>query len=202
RGQDRPEYELLDTGAFDDGRFWVVEVTYAKAGPDDVCVSVSVTNAGPDIATLHVLPHLWFRNTWAWGQPGEPDVPSIEAGRSGGLVARHPTLGSMTMAYDVAVGPAQPLFCDNETNTARLYGVPGRSAYPKDGINDHVVSGAATVNPAGVGTKGALWYRLEVAAGAQAVIRLRLTAGARSGALGPEFNDVMTARRAEADEFY
>jgi hypothetical protein len=87
RGQDRPEYELLDTGIFDEDRFWVVDVTYAKAGPDDICVSVTVTNAGPESATLHVLPQLWFRNTWAWGQPGAPAVPSIEAGRSGGLVA-------------------------------------------------------------------------------------------------------------------
>jgi hypothetical protein len=183
RGKDKPEYELVDTGVFAEDRYW----------------SVTVDNRGPQAATLHVLPTLWFRNTWAWGLPGQQDVPQIRAGEGPALVAEHSQLGPLVLAGD---GTAQALLCDNETNTQRLYGVPGRSAYPKDGINDHVLTGAATVNPHRVGTKGALWYRLDVAAGAQAVIRLRLTAGERARALGPQFNDVMTARRADAEEFY
>jgi hypothetical protein len=202
RGQDQPEHELLDTAAFDDDRYWVVDVTYAKAAPDDICLVVSLTNAGPGPATLHVLPHLWFRNTWAWGQPNAPATPSIEAGRSGGLVARHPTLGAMTLAYDVAVGPAQPLFCDNETNTQRLYGEPGPSAYPKDGINDHVVTGASTVNPAGVGTKAAVWHQVSVAAGASVELRFRLSPGEVPADLGAGFTDVVSARSADADVFW
>jgi hypothetical protein len=199
RGKDKPEYELVDTGVFAEDRYWSVTVDYAKAGPTDLCLRITVDNRGPEAATLHVLPTLWFRNTWAWGLPGKQDVPQIRAGEGSTLLARHANLGPLVLAGD---GSAQALLCDNETNNQRLYGVPGRSAYPKDGINDHVVAGAATVNPHGVGTKGALWYRLEVAAGAQAVIRLRLTAGQQPGGLGAEFNDVMTARRAEADEFY
>jgi hypothetical protein len=199
RGKDKPEYELVDTGVFAEDRYWVVTVDFAKAAPTDLCLRITVDNRGPEAATLHVLPTLWFRNTWAWGLPGQQDVPQVRAGEGSTLIAQHNPLGPLVLAGD---GSAQALLCDNETNTQRLYGMPGRSAYPKDGINDHVVAGAATVNPDGLGTKGALWYRLDVAAGAQAVIRLRLTAGTRSGALGAEFNDVMTARRVEADGFY
>jgi hypothetical protein len=199
RGRDKPEYELVDTGVFAEDRYWAVTVDYAKAAPTDLCLRITVDNRGPEAARLHLLPTLWFRNTWAWGLPGQQDVPQVRAGDGSTLVARHQQLGPLVLAGD---GTAQALLCDNETNTQRLYGIPGRSAYPKDGINNHVLSGAATVNPDGVGTKGALWYRLDVAAGAQAVIRLRLTAGERAGSLGAEFNTVMTDRRAEADEFY
>ena len=199
RSKDEPEYELVDTGVFAENRYWSVTVDYAKAAPTDLCLRITVDNRGPETARLHVLPTLWFRNTWAWGLPRQLHVPQIRGGDSSTLVAQHQQLGSLVLAGD---GTAESLLCDNETNTQRLYGVPGRSAYPKDGINDHVVAGAATVNPDGVGTKGALWYRLDVAAGVKAVIRLRLTAGERAGAFGTEFNEVMTARRAEADEFY
>ncbi len=199
RRKDQPEYELVDTGVFAEDRYWAVTLDYAKAGPTDLCLRITVDNRGPEAASLHVLPTLWFRNTWAWGLPGQETVPEIRAGKGTTLSARHAELGSLVLAGD---GTAQPLLCDNETNTQRLYGVPGRSAYSKDGINDHVVASAATVNPKQVGTKGALWYQLDVAAGAQAVIRLRLSAGEQAGALDAGFNKVMTARRAEADEFY
>jgi hypothetical protein len=208
RGQDVPEYELLDTGAFVDDRFWVVDVTYAKAGPDDLCLEIAVTNAGPDAATLHVLPHLWFRNTWAWGQAGaemdgeDLSRPSIGLGGPGALVARHASLGGYTLAYDSAGSSGGPLFCDNETNTALLYGAPGHSAYPKDGINDRVVHGSATVNPAGVGTKAAVWHQLTVAAGETATVRVRLTAGEAVGDLRVGFGAVLDDRRNEADTFW
>jgi hypothetical protein len=173
RGPYEPEYELVDTGIVDGDRYWAVTVDYAKAGPDDLCTRIQVHNRGPEQATVHVLPTLWLRNTWAWGLPGQDSVPRVEAG-SGGLAARHERLGRLTLA---GAGSPRPLFCDNETNTRRLWGVEGRSAYPKDGINDHVVHGAATVNPEQVGTKAALHYVLTVPAGQTGEVRVRLVAG-------------------------
>ncbi|HEX6401624.1 MAG TPA: glucosidase, partial [Pseudonocardiaceae bacterium] len=130
RGKDVPEYELVDTGVFAEDRYWAVTVDYAKAGPTDLCLRITVDNRGPQAATLHVLPTLWFRNTWSWGLHREEDVPQIRAGNGSTLVARHKQLGPLVLAGD---GAAQALLCDNETNTQRLYGVPGRSANPKDG---------------------------------------------------------------------
>ena len=187
---------------FADDRYWAVTVDYAKADPTDLCMRISVENRGPDAATLHVLPTLWFRNTWAWGLPGQDAVPRICADGAATLVAEHTELGGLVLTGEPG---GVPLLCDNETNTERLWGVPGRSRYPKDGINDHVVHGAATVNPERVGTKGALWYRLEVPAGGTSVLRLRLSAGTTvpgDAALGSAFDDVMTARRTEADGYY
>ncbi len=201
RGKHDREYELLDTGVFAERRYWAVTVDYAKAGPTDLCVVVRVTNRGPEPATLHVLPTLWFRNTWAWGIPGHDQVPQIRsvAGAPGRLVAHHHGLGSLTLA---GAGAPTALFCDNETNAPRLYGVPGRSPYPKDGINDHVVHGAGTVNPDGVGTKAALHYVLTVHSGQTAEVRLRLRLGDDVPDLHGGFADVVAARRAEADEFF
>jgi hypothetical protein len=130
RGRHEPEYELLDTGVFDEDRFRVVEVVYAKADPEDLLMLVRVTNQGPEQATIHILPTLWFRNTWAWGLPGQAAVPSIRAG-GGYLTARHHDTGTLTLSYD---GAPTPLFCDNETNADRLWGAPNRSPFPKDAI--------------------------------------------------------------------
>lgn len=202
RSRVEPEYELTDTGVFDQDRYWVVTVDYAKAAPRDLCAVITVTNRGPDPAELHVLPTLWFRNTWAW-HPADPgEVPEIVADGAR-LVARHRRLGELVLAGD---GEPTALACDNETNTGRLWGLPGRSEYPKDGIGDHVVEGADTVNPAGRGTKAALHYRLSVPAGGTATIRVRLRAtGADDPApleLGDGFDQVVAARRAEADEYF
>ena len=194
-----PEYELVDTGVFADSRYWAVTVDYAKAGPTDLCMVVRVANRGPDEAILHVLPTLWFRNTWAWGLPGHDAVPSIRAD-GGRLRAEHQRLGQLTLAGD---GEPGTLFCDNETNTGRLFGVPGRSAYPKDGINDHLVHGADTVNPAGVGTKAALHYVLTVPSGQTREVRLRLTQGEDvEPELGEGFGKVLAEREREADELF
>ena len=206
RGKNDLEYELLDTGAFDGDRYWIVEVQYAKADPTDVLMSIQVTNAGPDAAVLHVLPTLWFRNTWAW----DVDAPrtSIEATGPSSVGVRHPFLGELEVVGGAGAGGVGPtlLFCDNETNNQRLYGVASATRYPKDGINDHVVSGAATVNPDRRGTKCAFWYRETVAAGATINIRLRLRpSGAHpqpTEALGSDFDRVIRSRQAEADEFY
>ncbi len=198
RGREDPEFELVDTGVFDDDRYWMVEVDYAKASPTDMCVKIIIENRGPDPATLHVLPTLWFRNTWSWGLPGREYVPGIR-GKDGALIGEHRLLGRLVLAGD---GSPQPLLCDNETNAERLWGKPGRSAYPKDGINDHVVDGKDTVNPDLEGTKGALHYLLAVPAGERVEIRLRLTLTEDSPDLQDTFDHVMALRRAEADQFY
>ncbi|MEH1016609.1 glucosidase [Micromonospora sp. CPCC 206060] len=206
RGRDDTEYELVDTGIFDDDRYWAVTVDYAKASPTDMCLLVSVTNRGDADATLHVLPTLWFRNTWSWGLPGSDRIPTLVADGAR-LVGEHRVLGQIALSGE---GDPTPLVCDNDTNTERLWGLPGRTPYPKDGINDHVVNGADTVNPAGEGTKGALHYVLDVPAGGTARIRLRLTrtapppGGSRPPAadLGAGFDAVYWARRAEADAFF
>jgi hypothetical protein len=199
RGRSEPEFELVDTGIFDDDRYWAVTVDYAKAGPEDMLVVATVENRGPDAATLHVLPTLWFRNTWAWGLPGSDAVPSIRANGTG-LEAQHPTYGRITLAAEPG---AEALFCDNETNTQRLYGAAGRSRFPKDAINDHVVAGAATVNPDGHGTKAALHYRLHVPSGESRQLRLRIVKDAVVDVdLGEGFAAEVTARKREADEFF
>src|SRR3984957_16416139 len=166
RGQLDPEYELADTGALDNG-FWDIPVDYAKETPEDLVLELRARNAGPSTQTLHVLPTLWFRNTWAWGLTDTKPALHVE---SKGIVADHTVIGRMFLAGD---GDYTPLVCDNESNAERLWGSTSPSAFPKDGINDHVIQGAATVNPTQAGTKAALHYMLTVDAGMSAVIRLR-----------------------------
>jgi len=213
RSRYEPEYELLDTGAFNDDRYWITEVHYAKAGPDDLLMTIQVTNAGPETETLHVLPTAWFRNTWSWDEEATEARPALRASGDGSVTIDHPFLGTLELI--AAAGPdgtdPQLLFCENETNTARLFGSAPVTAYPKDGINDHVIHGAATVNPAESGTKCAFWYQVTVPAGQTTELRLRLrpaasgsgrSATTATAALGKDFDQVMAARRAEADEFY
>ena len=198
RTKDEPEFELLDTGIFDDARYWEITADYAKATPEDLLIRITARNAGPDPATLHVLPTLWFRNTWSWeAQASRPQITLDGAA----LVADHAELGPRTLTSS---GDPTPLFCDNETNAARLFGDdPSHSPrYPKDGITDHVIRGAATVNPAQRGTKAALHHRLTVPAGESATIELRLRAPSSTAGLGEDFADTMTLRAQEADAFY
>ena len=199
RGKDEREYELVDTGVFADDRYWVVEVDYAKADTHDLLMRIRVTNQGPDEATAHVLPTLWFRNTWAWGLPGQDRTPMIRRDGSQ-LLARHHRLGRLTLQGD---GDPRFAFCDNETNAEQLWGVPGRSAFPKDGINDHVVHGSDTINPAEVGTKAALHYQLTVPAGQTREVRVRLVAGdVTTLDLGDGFAGEIARCQAEADAFF
>ncbi len=194
RGRLDPEYELLDTGIFDEDRYWDISADYAKADHDDWCITLRVRNAGPDAARLHALPTIWFRNTWSWGH--DSAKPSIAAmGTS--LIAEHASLGTMTLVGD---GSPRALVCDNESNAPRLWGAEATTAYPKDAINDHVVEGADTLNPGGVGTKAALQYVLDVAAGETVEIRLRLAPD--GGSLTRPFATAVKKRRKEADEFY
>jgi hypothetical protein len=211
RARDRrqPEYELLDTGVFDGDRYWIVEVAYAKAAPDDVLMAISVTNAGLDAATLHVLPTAWFRNTWSWGDDDAARPVMAATGPSAVRIA-HPFGINLELTAGPAPDGTDPaaLFCENETNVARLFGAAPVTPFPKDGINDHVTGGAATINPDRTGTKCAFWYQVALAGGASAELRLRLRPAAGPGGdtpdagLGAGFSQVLAARRAEADEFY
>src|SRR5215471_9775802 len=180
RGRLDPEFELEDAGVFAEDRFWEITADYAKSDPEDILLRVTVRNAGPDEATIDVLPTLWFRNTWSWGV--DRDRPLIVADRDG-LLAQHEDLGHRALALS---GAPELLFCENEHNARRLWGVAGSTPYPKDGINDHVVSGAATVNPQLRGTKAAARYHLTVAAGARVELRLRLAPAPRD--LGAQFD--------------
>src|SRR5690242_12729836 len=181
RGRDDFEYELLDTGVFDEDRYFDVVVEYAKAAHDDLCLLVTVHNRGPDAATVHVLPTLWFRNTWSWGD--DSPKPSLAAA-PGGAVAAHAELGEWRLYAE-----GESLFCENESD----------GPYPKAAINDCVVSGGA-VHPAATGTKCAVRHVLEIAAGGSAEVRVRLAAHAVDDPLA--FDAVMAGRREEADEFY
>ncbi len=202
RDRSQGEYELIDTGVFGEDRYWSVSVDYAKAGPTDMCMVITVANRGPEAATIHVLPTLWFRNNWSWGLPDHDFVPSITASGTS-LVAEHHLTGRLLLAGDTATATPTALFCDNESNAQRLWGIDGRSAYPKDAINDHVVGGADTLNPAGTGTKAALHYIVEVPAGGQAQIRVRLAhTDADTLDLADGFTEVITARSAEADAYF
>jgi hypothetical protein len=202
RGKLDPEYELLDTGVFDEDRYWIVEVDYAKADPHDVLTAVRVTNAGPDVEALHVLPSAWYRNTWSWGRQAEK--PELRAAGDARIVTAHPFLGELELVADAGPDGAPPevIFCDNETNAERLFGVASTTATPKDGINDYVVHGSPTVGHSG-GTKAAFWYRATVEPGATVTLRLRLrpVREAPSGAW-TDFDEVAAQRFAEADEFY
>jgi hypothetical protein len=196
-----PEYELTDTAAFDDDRYFDVLVEYAKADAEDLLVRITVANRGPDAAPLRVLPTLWFRNTWSWVPNGAR--PTL-FGTDGGIELSTPAYGSRWL---LAAGDPEWLFTENDTNVERLYGVARNGAFFKDGIGDFVVAGRAdAVNAARRGTKGAAHYRLSVPAGGAITLRLRFTP-APPGQRGPEplgrtFDDVFARRIAEADAFY
>ena len=198
RGRDRPEFELLDTGVFDDDRYWDVQIDMAKVDPQELVWRVAVVNAGPDPATLDVLPTVWFRNTWSWsaGAP-RPELRATGAGVAG----THPAIGPFSFVGTVA--DPTVLVCDNDTNDRRLWGGDG-PAFPKDGIGDHVLHGRPTVDPGGVGTKAALWHTLTVAAGGVATVYLRLRLGDDTAeVLDPaEAATWLGRRQAEADEFH
>jgi hypothetical protein len=205
RGRYGMEYELIDTGIFKDDRYFDVFVEYAKATPEDILIKIIVANRGDKPTTLHVLPTLWFRNTWAWKQ-GTPK-PKISAlrSRSGGpiIFAEHGELGPR---YLYCENEPELLFTENETNNQRLFNGQNGSPFVKDGINDYIVSAKhGAVNPAQTGTKAAAHYTLQLAPHSESVIRLRLSDGALAAAgnpFGPEFEQAFTMREREADVFY
>jgi hypothetical protein len=209
RSRLEPEYELLDSGVFDDNRYFDVVVEYAKESPEDLLVQISVHNRGPEPAEIRVLPTLWFRNRWSWGRDNPHPSLKAVAGKSAVIQATEPNLGERYLYCD---GSPALLFTENETNARRLFNTESRSPFVKDGINDFIVHRQKdAVNPAETGTKAAAHYRLSVPAGKCEVVQLRLTnVGPRtasqtygsSGEFGEHFAEIMQARRREADEFY
>jgi hypothetical protein len=196
RTKNDPEYELLDTGIFDGDDYWAITVDYAKADADTMQVELTAKNVGGEAATLHVLPTLWFRNRWAWK---EGQVRPEIGLKGNALRAEHDKLGVFVLSGD---GSPTPLFCENETNVPRCFEADATTAFPKDGINDHVVSAAATVNPGNTGTKAALHYQLTAAPGESATVRLVFAPEGHPINFGETFSALMSSRRAEADEFY
>ncbi len=200
RGREQPEFELEDTGIFDQQRYFDIFVEYAKAAPDDLLIRVTAANRGPERAPLVLLPTLWFRNTWSWGREGEGYWPKPNIGRAGdtAMLAEHVSLGKYRLE---APGAAQLLFTENETNMERLFGVQSATPFVKDAFHAWVMEGRADlVNPQDQGTKAAALYRLDLDPGASAAICLRLSADGDGPP--PDAGQVFAQRQAEADEFY
>jgi len=198
------EYELLDTKIFDDDRYFDVFVEYAKQSAEDILIQIEVWNRGPESAKIHVLPTLWFRNTWEWAEDFKMPVLRLESdpGRSVVISAKESELGEFFL---YAEGGGVPLFTDNETNRERLFGSPNTSQYVKDGFNELLVHGKKNaVNPNHVGTKASVAYELSVPAGESGTLRLRLSRTKPEKLRDPfkGFNESLEARREEADEFY
>jgi hypothetical protein len=201
RGRGGFEYELVDTGVFDGGRYFDVTVEYAKAAPEDVLVRITIHNRGADEAVLHVLPTLWFRNTWSWTREQSEPRPQLSAtGDGAAIAATHPELGQRFLHV---MGAPALLFTENETNAERLWQQPNRTPYVKDAFDRAVVGGqAGAVNPARTGTKAAAHYTLTIRPHAPAVVRLRLTEAPAVPGGDAAFDAIVEARRGEADEFY
>jgi hypothetical protein len=197
RSREEFEYELLDTGVFDDDRYFDVFIEYAKEGPEDVLVRITAHNRGPEAARLRLLPTLWFRNTWSWGE--DDRKPSLREVAPGTIQASHHELGEYWLHCD---GDADLLFTENESNAQRLWGQPNASPYVKDAFHACLISGQSeAVNPVKVGTKAAAHYGLDVPGGGSRTVRLRLAATKSKDAfLG--FEEIFKSRIADADEFY
>ena len=229
RGRGKPEYELLDTGVFDQDRYFDVFVEYAKASPEDMLIQITVHNRGPEPATLQLLPTLWFRNDWSWGEDvARPTLRQTAQDKTGGIVAlSHRDLGER---FFYAEGASALLFTENETNTERLVGTPNPSPYVKDGIGNFIVHGKKdAVNPEKTGTKVSAHYPLTLGAGESRTVRLRLSdrlmslnpplppfdrnppnpplskggkGGFQANPFGKGFDEIVMTRLQEADEFY
>ena len=209
RSRTEPPFSLLDSGAFADDRYWDIEMTYAKADHEAVLLRITIHNRGPDAATLHLLPTLWFRNTWSWGDeaPSKPVITSIEppSGADWGISAQHPTLGEYHL---YGREQAELLFTENETNNEKLWGAPNSSPFTKDAFHDRVVSDeSSAVNPARQGTKCAAWSIVHVAAGESQHLDLILTTPRYHLPLIEykpfnKFNDILAERLEETDLFY
>ncbi len=197
RSREDFEYELIDTGIFDDDRYFDVFVEYAKAGPEDILIRITAHNRGPEAAPLRLLPTLWFRNTWSWDE--DEVKPSLRAVAPGVIESSHPQLGIYCLLCD---GDHELLFTENESNAQRLWDQPSASPYVKDAFHNYVISGQAdAVNPARTGTKAAAHYVLNVPAGGSKSIRLRLTPAPPAKPFDA-FNKVFDGRIADANEFY
>ncbi len=206
RGRDVPEFELEDTGVFAENRYFEVAVEYAKAGPNDLLIEISATNCGPEAATLHLLPALWYRNTWSWGckHEGCEVRPRMQEMATGRVVARHSTLEPFVWEVEPA-GETRTLFTENETNSVKLFGAENAGPYTKDAFDEYLVHGRAeAVNPDRKGTKAAAHRVVQLKPGETHVMRLRLYAQAETPkeTFGASFAATLKKRRAESDEFY
>jgi Glycosyl hydrolase family 63 C-terminal domain len=189
------EFELIDTGVFDDNRYWDVFVEYFKAAPDDILAQITIYNRGPEAAELHVLPQLWFRNTWSWNTPTAK--PEISA-QGSVIAATHPQLGTY---YLYAEDHVELLFCENETNVARLFGAASHGYY-KDAFHEYLVHGnRSAVNPLLRGSKACAHFKTRVGVGASATFRLRLS-HAENPTPFSDFDQIASARRSDCDDFY
>jgi hypothetical protein len=227
RGKNDREFELLDTGVFDENRYFDVTTEYAKASVEDILIKITVTNHGPAEAELALLPTVWFRNTWSWGH--DDYRPQTRASESLGFKQEHGTVGSTAIELEhkaygkrwlLCEGEPELLFTENETNAKKLFGSENRTPYVKDGINDYVVHGNHdAVNPEKSGTKAAALYKLRIAPGASVSVRLRLTdqepkvarmsaprlvlaQAPKTELFGQRYESIFSARRNEANEFY
>jgi Glycosyl hydrolase family 63 C-terminal domain len=199
RGKDQPEYELLDTGVFDDGRYFDILVEYAKADPEDILFRLTAINRGPESARLRLLPTVWFRNTWSWGV--DATRPCLRKA-AGAIELDHPTYHERRLYFE---GSPELLFTENETNNERLFGAENRLPYSKDGIGDYIVRGVkSAVSMEARGTKASIHYPLEIAPGQSVSIRLRFTNLVFSGNTNAfeDFDRIFSVRQREADEFY
>jgi mannosylglycerate hydrolase MGH1-like protein len=211
RGKFEAEFEITDTAAFNENRYFDIEVEYAKAGPDDILIRITATNRGPEPARLHILPTLWFRNTWSWGRMTEdtPVRPEMRRIGNGDVKAEHATLGDFFWRLDPAnAGDYHGLlFTENETNRQRLFNVPNETPFVKDAFHEAVIGGRGeAVNPGCFGTKAAAHYETEIAPGKSWVLQLRLAeerqAPAEDEVFGVAFEQILSLRRTEADAFY
>jgi hypothetical protein len=201
KSRHEPEYELIDTGAFEEDRYFDIFIEYAKADPNDIAIRIKAFNRGPEIKPLDIIPTLWFRNTWSWG--ADTGKPSLSARSANIVQASHSELGDFFLYGDAAF---TPLFTENETNAERIFQTPNPTPYVKDGINDYIAGGQTEcVNPARSGTKAGLHYHFDIPAHGSVEIRLRLTPHAPAVSFEPfgaHFEGVFAARKQEADEFY
>ena len=196
RGKQEPEFEIIDTGIFDDDRYFDVDIEYAKADPEDILLRLTINNRGPDEAAIHVLPQVWFRNTWSWFTDGRR--PSLE--RVGdGVVVNHPKLGTYAIQFD---NPDEVKFCENDTNAAKLYGTDDTGHLYKDGFHEYVVKNRQDAVHSSKGTKAAGIYRRTVPTGGSAIIRVRLSLGQLKPAPFRDFEQTFDLRKSEADAFY
>ncbi|NOT83629.1 MAG: glucosidase [Methylococcaceae bacterium] len=208
------EYELLDTGIFNDNRYFDVEVDYAKASPDDICIRITAFNRGPEAAPLHILPQLCFRNTWAWSEPrGVAPIIKLVGEQAAHITClladsnQSDPLPGLLFPYQLpnyylyAHGDCTPLFTDNETNQQRVYGATDTPRYSKDAFHRHLIDGEACINPANKGTKAGLHYLLNIPAGESVQLTLRLTSKVTAAPFA-DIARIFSQRKAEADAFY
>jgi len=204
RGKHEPELELIDTGVLDGDAYFDVSIEYAKADPEDILIRITVESRSSEAARLHVLPTLWFRNTWSWGSEGGKR-PELCAKSASSVDVMHPELGEYELLFEATPALRELLFTENETNNERVFGVPSASPYTKDAFHRRVVGGdVAATNPELRGTKACAWYELEVPAKGKVVLcaRLRKRAPATALAFGAGFERTFRDRLAEADAFY